>query len=163
MEVLSYIPMFSQGVADLIVPIQQGEFGIAITYDDQADLQDIPAFYQNGVGNFWVAVDAGQVVGSVALKDIGGGQGALRKMFVAASHRGQGKGVAVELLQTLLGHARMVGLTDIFLGTTAQFTAAHRFYEKHGFALIDADDLPKSFPRMAVDTRFYVLSLGMQP
>ena len=163
-EVLGFIPPFSQGVRDLIVPIQQDEFGIDITYDDQPDLKDIPGFYQNGVGNFWVAVDGGQVVGSIGLKDIGNNQGALRKMFVAPSHRGAdsktGGGVAAELLSTLLGHARMVGLSDIFLGTTAQFKAAHRFYEKHGFDLIEVFDLPEAFPRMAVDTRFYVLRLS---
>ena len=160
MEVLGFIPVFTQGVRDLIVPIQQDEFGIDITYDEQPDLQDIPGFYQNGFGNFWVALDGPQVVGTAALKDIGNHQAALRKMFVAPSHRGADKGVAAELLQTLLGHARMTGIKDIYLGTTAQFKAAHRFYEKHGFELVESNDLPDSFPRMAVDTRFYVMHLG---
>lgn len=159
MEVLGFIPVFTQGVRDLIVPIQQDEFGIAITYDDQPDLQDIPGFYQNGTGNFWVALDGPQVVGTIALKDIGNHQAALRKMFVAPSHRGGDKGVAAELLQTLMGHARMTKIKDIFLGTTAQFLAAHHFYEKHGFAVIDPAELPDSFPRMAVDTRFYRMQL----
>jgi RimJ/RimL family protein N-acetyltransferase len=43
------------------------------------------------------------------------------------------------------------------LGTTAAFLAAHRFYEKSGFRLVDEADLPETFPRMAVDTRFYVI------
>jgi len=161
-EVLGFIPPLSQGVADLIVGIQQGEFGLDITYADQPDLQDIPGYYLNGTGNFWIAVENAQVVGTVALKDIGDGAAALRKMFVAKSHRGADRGVANELLNTLLGHARMVGLRDIYLGTTAAFLAAHCFYEKHGFELIDAADLPDSFPRMDVDTRFYRLSLGPQ-
>ncbi|HEY9078493.1 GNAT family N-acetyltransferase [Magnetovibrio sp.] len=160
MEVLSFIPVFSKGIADLIVPIQRDEYGIDIAYDDQPDLKDIAAFYQNGAGNFWVAVDGTQVVGTVALKDIGAQQAALRKMFVATSHRGSDKGVAKELLNTLIGHARMVGFRTIFLGTTAQFLAAHRFYEKNGFELIDVAELPESFPRMDVDTRFYRLNLG---
>jgi len=156
---MGFIPALSQSVADLIVPIQREEFGIDITYQDQPDLQDIPAFYQNGTGNFWVALDGGRVVGTIALKDIGEHQGALRKMFVARSHRGSEKGVAKALLSTLLAHARMAGLREIFLGTTAEFLAAHRFYEKHGFERIDVDALPKSFPRMAVDTRFYCMDL----
>ncbi|MCW8916418.1 MAG: GNAT family N-acetyltransferase [Magnetovibrio sp.] len=160
MEVLSYIPAFSQGIADLIVPIQRDEFGIDISYEDQPDLKDIPGFYQNGIGNFWVALDDGQVVGSIALKDIGNNQAALRKMFVAPSHRGSDKGVALELLQTLLGHARMAGVKEIFLGTTAEFLAAHRFYEKHGFDMIEPEDLPSAFPRMVVDTRFYRMSIS---
>lgn len=160
MEIVSFIPAFSHGVADLIVPIQREEFGIDIGFDDQPDLQDIPTFYQNGTGNFWVALDGAQVIGCIALKDIGNQQAALRKMFVAASHRGGDKGVAQELLSTLLGHARMTGLSELFLGTTAQFLAAHRFYEKNGFALIDETTLPESFPRMSVDTRFYRLDMG---
>jgi predicted N-acetyltransferase YhbS len=48
---------------------------------------------------------------------------------------------------------------DIFLGTTDKFLAAHRFYEKHGFTEVAKETLPVSFPLMAVDSRFYALSL----
>ncbi|WP_158305003.1 hypothetical protein [Hahella chejuensis] len=44
---------------------------------------------------------------------------------------------------------------EIFLGTTLQFLAAHRFYEKDRFTEISPADLPQSFPVMAVDKRFY--------
>lgn len=79
---------------DLILTIQRDEYGIAITAQDQPDLNDIPAFYQNGTGDFWIARADGGLVGTIALKDIGSGQAALRKMFVAASHRGRAAGVA---------------------------------------------------------------------
>lgn len=154
-----YAARHSAGIAALIVPIQQEEFGIPITYEDQPDLKDIDGFYRKGNGEFWVALDGDRVVGSIALLDIGNGQGALRKMFVAASHRGRAHGVAQRLLDGLLEHARTQGMRDIFLGTTAKFLAAHRFYEKNGFTLIEPDDLPQAFPRMAVDTRFYRIAL----
>ena len=38
---------------------------------DQPDLLQIPQFYQSGAGNFWVALDGEEVVGTVALLDIG--------------------------------------------------------------------------------------------
>lgn len=148
------------GVANLIVNIQRGEFGIPITYDDQPDLKDIPGFYQQGTGNFWIARDGAAIVGSIALKDIGNAQVALRKMFVDAAHRGHAHGVAQGLLDTAVASACAKGVADIYLGTTAKFLAAHRFYEKNGFAEIAADALPPSFPRMAVDTKFYRLSLA---
>lgn len=148
-------PRDAAGVVDLILPIQRDEFGFDVTLDDQPDLKDVPGFYGSGGGGFWVAEADGRVVGSIALKDIGNGQGALRKMFVAASHRGAG-GVAGRLLDALFAHAVAHGIRAVFLGTTERFLAAHRFYEKHGFARIDADDLPATFPRMHVDTRFYV-------
>lgn len=43
----------------------------------------------------------------------------------------------------------------MWLGTTERFLAAHRFYEKNGFVLVDRSALPASFPLMAVDSRFY--------
>jgi RimJ/RimL family protein N-acetyltransferase len=46
-------------------------------------------------------------------------------------------------------------VTEIYLGTTAEFLAAHRFYEKNGFKEIAKSQLPPAFPIMAVDTKFY--------
>jgi GNAT superfamily N-acetyltransferase len=154
----------TNGLRALIVGIQHDEFGFDITWDDQPDLHDIDGFYRSGHGQFWVARDGdGTVVGSIGLRDCGEGLGALRKMFVAPTHRGRGPDagppVAQRLLDTLLAHARRTGFTAILLGTTERFEAAHRFYEKHGFARVDAATLPPTFPRMALDTRFYRLDL----
>lgn len=149
-------------VAALIVPIQREEFGIPITLADQPDLADVAGFYRRGVGEFWVAtpVEAPErVVGTIALIDIGNGIGVIRKMFVASGYRGPEWKVARRLLAHLIDHARAHGLTRLVLGTTDKFLAAHRFYEREGFAVIAADDLPEAFPRMAVDTRFYEMGL----
>jgi N-acetylglutamate synthase-like GNAT family acetyltransferase len=146
---------YVDGVVALILPIQQQEFNIPVKLEDQPDLLDIPGFYQHGRGNFWIAVAAGKVVGSVALRDIGAGRVALRKMFVASDYRGAAHGVAAQLLATLMQWSRAQGVRAIFLGTTAQFLAAHRFYEKHGFTQIAREALPAEFPVMKVDSRFY--------
>ncbi|ALM85806.1 GNAT family N-acetyltransferase [Bordetella sp. N] len=167
-DVRRYRPADKQGVIDTILPIQREEFGIPITAEDQPDLATIEAFYQTGKGDFWVAVTGqdgsptaeGRVVGTIALKDIGDREAALRKMFVAAPYRGRDLGVAARLLAALLAAGRQRGLRRIFLGTTAKFLAAHRFYEKHGFTEVTPDALPASFPRMVVDTKFYVIELG---
>jgi N-acetylglutamate synthase-like GNAT family acetyltransferase len=147
------------GIAKLIVPIQREEFGIPITYEDQPDLKDIADFYQRGAGNFWLALSGSRVVGTIALLDIGEGAGALRKMFVAADYRGTGRALANQLLAVLIDHARRFSLHVIYLGTTDKFLAAHRFYEKNNFTMVDPCDLPGSFPRMKVDSRFYRLAL----
>ncbi|SHG62865.1 N-acetylglutamate synthase, GNAT family [Kaistia soli DSM 19436] len=152
-----FAPGDTDGVARLIVPIQQEEFGIAITYEEQGDLRDIPAFYQRGTGGFWVAIAPGGVVGTIGLYDIGEGDAALRKMFVSPAHRGDG--TARRLLGHLVAHAQEHRLRRIILGTTDRFLAAHRFYEKNGFAEIVPKDLPGSFPRLAVDSKFYQLTL----
>lgn len=153
-------PHHQLGVLDVILPIQREEFGIAITAEDQPDLKAIPDFYQSGTGNFWVATHGEHVIGTIGLKDIGDGQAALRKMFVAAPFRGREFSVAAKLLGQLIDDARLKGVSEIFLGTTDKFLAAHRFYEKHGFSEVAKADLPESFPLMAVDSKFYVLALG---
>lgn len=151
------------GVRDLILGIQRGEFGGAITWEDQPDLHDIPGWYRVGAGEFWVAKDeAGRVIGTISLRDIGGGAGALRKMFVAKRWRGTG-GVAQRLLETLLAHARARGMRTVLLGTTEAFRAAHRFYEKNGFRQVASASMPEAFPRMSGDTRFYRLDLAVPP
>lgn len=143
-------------VVDLVTTIQQLEFKIPIAYADQPDLHDIPAFYRRqNRGEFWVARAGGRVVGTIALIDIGNGQGALRKMFVARDWRDAARAVAADLLGTLEADALRRGLAELLLGTTAQFTAAHRFYGKNGFVEIAPDRLPAAFPRMAVDTMFF--------
>ena len=158
-EISPFVPRHAQGVVDVILPIQRLEFEIPISLEAQPDLQDIPGFYQKGLGNFWVALDEGSVVGTVALVDIGQSQVALRKMFVSAAYRGAEHGVAKRLLDTLLQWCLERGVKEIFLGTTGKFLAAHRFYEKNAFTEIDRSQLPASFPLMVVDTKFYVRAL----
>jgi N-acetylglutamate synthase-like GNAT family acetyltransferase len=149
----------AEGLVWLVLGIQQREFGVPITYEDQPDLQDVAGFFRRGAGEFWVAIQAAEVVGCVGLLDLGERRGALRKMFVRADHRGGRKGVAQRLLVALLDHARAHGLARVYLGTTEKFRAAHRFYEKSGFALVPESALPRNFPRMKLDTRFYAIDL----
>lgn len=154
-----YTDEYKENVISLILPIQRDEFGISITAEDQPDLSDIPGFYQKAGGNFWLALCGDQVVGTVALIDIGNKQGALRKMFVRPDYRGKPHKTAELLLSELLAWSKQHDMNGIYLGTTENFLAAHRFYEKHSFTLIAKDMLPDTFPIMKVDTRFYVLRL----
>ncbi len=155
-EIFPYSKDHQEGVVSVILAIQREEFGIPVTLADQPDLLDIQGFYQRGEGNFWIAVSDGQVVGTISLLDIGNRQGALRKMFVKEPFRGAVHGVARRLLDVLLSWCSERSVSEIYLGTTAKFLAAHRFYEKNGFSEIGQLQLPPAFPVMAVDTRFYM-------
>ena len=155
----NYSKEYKNDVIDLILDIQQNEFKIPISREDQPDLNDIPTFYQSGNGNFWIALCNGRVVGTISLIDIGNHQGALRKMFVKSTFRGLGYNTAKLLLLQLITWAREHNVHDIYLGTTEKFLAAHRFYEKNEFIQIDKAILPKAFPIMKVDTRFYKLNI----
>ena len=158
-QVVPYQHEHFRDATNLIVSIQRDEFGFDIDLARQPDLSQIPAFYQTGAGNFWVALHGHTMVGTIALKDIGEGSVALRKMFVASDYRGAEWGIAAKLLHIAIDWARQHAVRSIFLGTTEKFRAAHRFYEKHGFALIEKAALPESFLFMPVDTRFYQLNL----
>ena len=150
-----YFETYKDQVIQLILQIQTEEFGIPISIKDQPDLEQISQFYQKGYGNFWVALDTDRVVGTAALIDIGKRQTALRKMFVDNDYRGKNKGVAKALLDALIAWCNLKKIHEIYLGTTSAYLAAHRFYEKNGFQEISKEELPKAFPVMQVDTKFY--------
>jgi N-acetylglutamate synthase-like GNAT family acetyltransferase len=154
-DVVPYSSEHVDAVVNVILPIQQTEFGIPITLEAQPDLLDVEGYYRKGTGNFWVALHEAEVIGTIALLDIGNRQGALRKMFVKAPFRGPEHRAALLLLHTLLEWCAERDVAEIYLGTTAQFLAAHRFYEKNGFVEIGKGDLPAAFPVMSVDTKFY--------
>jgi GNAT superfamily N-acetyltransferase len=151
-----FTPGLEARILALILPIQQQEFGVPITAEDQPDLMKIPEVYQARGGGFWVGMQGDEVVGTLGLIDFGNG-GALRKMFLRADQRGSG--LAQGLLDTLIAHAKAGGLPRLALGTLAQMEAAHRFYEKNGFLPVAPEGLPEGFPRMPVDNRFYVREL----
>jgi GNAT superfamily N-acetyltransferase len=150
-----FVPEDADSVQRFVLGIQRDEFGVPVTLGEQPDLRDVPTYYQKDHGAFWVALDGSELVGTIGLLDIGHGQGALRKMFVAPSHRGATMGVGAALLRTCLEWAATVGMSDVLLGTTEQFRAAHRFYEKWGFVETPQEALPAHFPRMRLDTKFY--------
>ncbi|KKZ93924.1 MULTISPECIES: GNAT family N-acetyltransferase [Bacillus cereus group] len=154
-RIIPYESTFQDEVVDLIVHIQQKEYNVPITKEEQPDLLEIETFYQRNHGNFWVATYDDKVVGTVALLYIENQQVALRKMFVKKEFRGKEWGASYKLLQTVISWAENKKLKDIYLGTTVKFLAAHRFYEKNGFQSVDIEDLPKSFPVLQVDKKFY--------
>lgn len=154
-HVHTYSDSYKQSIIDLILDIQRNEFGLPTTLEAQPDLESIPSSYQTSKGNFWMVINNDKVIGTIALFDIGNSRGALRKMFVHKDFRGKEFGVGQTLLNTLLDWAKQKKFKEILLGTTEEFVAAQRFYEKNGFVEIDKQLLPAEFPIMKVDVKFY--------
>lgn len=150
---------YKEEVKELISAIQQQEFQVAIHINDQPDLENIPRFYQKNKGNFWIAKMNGSLAGTIALLDIGKDMAALRKMFVKKEYRGRETGVGQALLNTAISWAYEKKMKRILLGTTEKFLAAQRFYEKNNFVEIEKSSLPKEFPIMKVDVKFYEYQL----
>ena len=162
MTIETYHQKDEQEVVELILAIQQKEFGVAVTIHDQPDLLDVVNFYCKDNGNFWVAKSLEKVIGTIALIDIGNHQSALRKMFVKKEWRGKEKGIGQLLLNTVISWCKQKGISDIFLGTVEQLHAAKRFYEKNGFERINKQNLPQTFSLMQVDTDFYRLYIDAE-
>ncbi|WP_316819032.1 GNAT family N-acetyltransferase [Pedobacter nyackensis] len=146
-------------IVKLILPIQQIEFNVPVTLEGQPDLLDIETSYQKEGGNFWGAFYNAELVGTIALINIGHQACALRKMFVKKEFRGKEHGIAQLLLEKYIRFCRENAITDIYLGTVDVLKAAHRFYEKNGFMEINMNELPEYFPRMPADNIFYHLHI----
>jgi len=149
-------------VISLILPIQQIEFKIPVTLEGQPDLLDIEKYYDQQGGCFWAAFHNEELIGTIALMNVGHQTGVIRKMFVKKEYRGREYGIANQLLQILLEYSRAHHITDILLGTVDMLKAAHRFYEKNDFKEIEVQSLPEYFPRMPADNKFYHLALYTQ-
>lgn len=157
--ITQYSNHYKDQIISLILSIQTQEFGVQISIEDQPDLNDIQQFYLANNGNFWVALNDNNVIGTIAIINIGKGMAVLRKMFVDDRFRGKEKGVAKLLLEAAINWCKENKFTEIYLGTTAEYLAAHRFYEKNGFIEIPKKFLPKEFPIMKVDSKFYKCQL----
>lgn len=150
---------YSEQAIDLILTIQQKEFNIPITIQDQPDLLQIESFYKEAGGNFWGAFVDGELVGSIALVKFDEKAGAIRKMFVKKEFRGKELNIAQELLDVLISFCRKNGINDLYLGTITVLKAAQRFYERNNFVKIEKENLPVKFPLMSADDIFYHLTI----
>ncbi|WP_312992129.1 GNAT family N-acetyltransferase [Chryseobacterium flavum] len=150
---------YAEQAIDLILNIQQKEFNIPITIQDQPDLLQIERFYMEAGGNFWGAFIDGYLVGTIALVKFNERAGAIRKMFVKKEFRGKEFNIAQMLLEKLISFCNDNGIDDIYLGTITVLKAAQRFYERNHFVKIEKDNLPAKFPLMSADDIFYHLNI----
>lgn len=97
---------------------------------DDEDLDRINEIYC-GKGKFWIAIENDKVIGTVAIKDMGGDVAKLKRMFVLTDYHGSG--VGQKLLDLALSHAKKQGFRKVILNTHELMHRAHRFYEKNGF------------------------------
>lgn len=111
---------------------------------DDDDLSNIKEIY-SGKGNFWVALDGEDVVGTVAVRDMGNNIAKLKRMFVLVEYHGSG--IGKELLDCALDFAKKQGFTKIILNTHLLMHRAHRFYEKNGFIQTDKTEEKFSYTK----------------
>lgn len=131
-QIIEFQPKYQSMVIDLIGKVLRDQKVIPDSTEpiDDEDLHQIPNVY-SGKGRFWVAIHKEHVIGTVAIRDMGGNTAKLNRMFVDTQLHGTGIG------QTLLDHAldfvRQQGFKEIVLNTHLLMKRAHHFYEKNGF------------------------------
>ncbi|WP_159475148.1 GNAT family N-acetyltransferase [Chryseobacterium sp. 18068] len=150
---------YSKEIIDLVLTIQQKEFNVPITIEDQPDLMQIDDFYFANGGSFWGAFINGELVGTIALIKFDEKAAAIRKMFVKKEFRGKEHGIAQKLLETLIAYCQKNGIDEVYLGTVSILQAALRFYERNHFEIIEKKSLPSKFPLMSADNVFCFLNL----
>ena len=148
---------YQQAVEDLVLPIQREEFGFEITRDEQTELIDVAGVFQRGKGNFWIALDGENLIGTIGVIDIANDQVALKKMFVHNDYRR--RGVAQSLMNVTIQWCKEKGVQQIFLATNSKMIAAQAFYEANGFKELPKCDLPAAFPIASVASKFYLRNL----
>lgn len=157
MRVITYSDKYKEDVIKLVFNILENEFGHH-SKSGRPDVCNISEFYQKDEkSNFWIAVDENDnVLGAIALLNLGEGRGNLRRLYVKKELRG--KGVAKDLFLVLLNFAGEKGYKEIFLSTWDEAIAAQKFYEKNGFERIDS--LPEKIAwTSSSDNVFYKLEL----
>ncbi|MBL0737583.1 GNAT family N-acetyltransferase [Flavobacterium sp. GN10] len=151
---------YENEIVDLILNIQQKEFNVPITLEDQPDLLDIQNFYFKSGGTFLGAFIDEKLVGTIALVKFNPEAAAIRKMFVKKEFRGKEFQIAQQLLEQLIEYSKENKIKDLYLGTVTLLQAALRFYEKNSFVKIPKDTLPVDFPLMKPDNVFCHLNLN---
>lgn len=129
--IVSFDSTHQPGLAVLVEAVL-AEFGFGVDPLLEADLADPGGHY----GAVWVALDEGDVVGSVAVRDLGDGQAELKRMYLEPNYRGRGLGR--QLLERALTWASAQGLDAVVLDTAEQMTGAQRLYESAGFKRLGA-------------------------
>jgi molybdopterin-guanine dinucleotide biosynthesis protein A/predicted GNAT family N-acyltransferase len=146
-NIVPFEPKHVEGFAALVVDTLR-EFGFEQDPELDGDLDDPAGTY----AELWIAMVGGDVAGSVALRDLGGGAYELKRMYLRSAHRG--RGVGKQLLTTALDWARANGTRVVRLDTTERMVSARRLYESFGFVRVPGDA-----PRQGQQRLLYELTL----
>ena len=156
MEIMTYQEKYKDQIINLILDIQNNEAKINLSLDEQPDLKDITSCYENGGGEFWIAVDDGTVIGTLALMNKGNGNAVLKKAFVRSDHRK--KGVLSRLYDELLAFANSKDIHTFIFDTPSVATDCHHFFEKRGYRRIAKDELPFEYHYPDRDSYVYMMN-----
>jgi len=135
---------------DLLMASIAGEYDETIFSPQSKTMREASLFPGH---YYWVACAGNTILGTVGLCTLGDRHVELKRLFL--HHQSRGKGIAQDLLNTVITSAKSMGISAIYLGTMNQFKAAQAFYEKNGFIKIPKSLLPGGFVANPIDSLFY--------
>jgi len=155
-----YDDTYKEEVINLILHVQNVEYGVGISVEEQPDILDIQSNYISDGGNFWIALnDNGEVVGSIGLQKKTNEVAVLKKFFVYKDYRGKEFGIGTGLYKALLDFANKQGFSKVILDTPSKATRSHSFYKKAGFKEIAKEDLAIKYNYPDRDSILFELDL----
>jgi N-acetylglutamate synthase-like GNAT family acetyltransferase len=155
-----YSDRYKEEVIKLILNVQNVEYGVGISVEEQPDILDIQSNYIKDGGNFWVALnDKGEVVGSIGLQKKNNEVAVLKKFFVYEAYRGKEFGIGARLYETLIDFAQKHKFSKVILDTPSKATRSHSFYKKAGFNEITKENLPIQYDYADRDSLIFELDL----
>ncbi len=149
-RIVEYQEIYQPGIAQMML-------GIAAEFSETLSANS-PDYRPSRPDAYWVALHTDRVIGTVGVSAYDG-YAELKRMMVAKDFRGEAiglsNGLSKQLLQTAVRWSISRNIYTIYLGTMAQFKAAHHFYSKNSFELIAEKELPSSFIKNPVDKLFF--------
>ena len=125
---------FVENAKELIREYAQSlEFDLGFQ-DFDKEMENFPGQYASPRGCLYVALDANQPIGCVALRDLGHGVCEMKRLYVKPSFRGQKVGKL--LTEVVIKAARDMGYDYIRLDTVPSMKHANLLYNAMGFKQI---------------------------
>jgi ribosomal protein S18 acetylase RimI-like enzyme len=102
------------------------------------NLLDVEEYFKSG-GCFWVAEKAGNIVGMVAVRFLGGGRGKVKALRVHPDFRRQG--IAKQLMDNLEKYCLEHSIKELVLGVMSKSVPAVKLYELLGYNKIEEKEV----------------------
>lgn len=97
---------------------------------ENQDTHDIVTHYLDRKGYFWVLVEADEVIGSVAIREIDGKRCSLNRLYLSSPNRGQGYGR--KLYHFAIDQALSLGYEEMEIWSDKTLDVSHLMYKNSG-------------------------------
>lgn len=97
----------------------------------QQEMDDLQTTYHPQKGGIILYKENGQTIGSIALKQLDGGFGEVKRMYVLP--QAQGRNIGRQLLERIIDLSKEKGYHTLRLDSLPRLAAAIHLYKKYGF------------------------------